>query len=54
MWTGIIVIGIVIGVFLVARVVMSGSLGRLRHGDKPGRGITDGYDRGPGDGGPGI
>jgi hypothetical protein len=35
MWTGIVVIGVVVGLFLLARLVMSGSLGRLRHGDKP-------------------
>ena len=32
MWTGIIVIVVVGGLFLVARVVMSGSIGRLRFG----------------------
>jgi hypothetical protein len=35
MWTGIVVIGVVVGLFLLARLVMSGSLGRLRYGDKP-------------------
>jgi hypothetical protein len=35
MWAGIIVIGVVIVLFLLARLVLSGSLGRLRHGDKP-------------------
>ena len=35
MWTGIIVIVAVIGLFLVARVVVSGGLGRLRFGDRP-------------------
>ena len=35
MWTGIIVIGIVILSLLLARLVLSGQLGRLRYGDKP-------------------
>ena len=35
MWAGIIVIGVAIGLFLVARVVMGGGLGRLRFGDRP-------------------
>ena len=34
MWTGVIVIGVVILSLLVARLVLSGSLGRLRYGDK--------------------
>jgi hypothetical protein len=51
MWTGIIVICVVIGLFLLARLVLSGSLGRLRFGDKPTDGHGDGY--GPNVGGPG-
>ena len=54
MWTGIIVIGVVIGLFLLARFVMSGQLGRLRFGDRPTDGHRDGYGpniNGP-DGGP--
>jgi len=43
MWTGIIVIGVVIGLLLLARVVMSGSLGRLRPGDRPPDKFRDGY-----------
>ena len=35
MWAGIIVMIVVLGLFLLATVVMSGSIGRLRHGDKP-------------------
>ena len=35
MWTGIIVIGVVLLSLLLARLVLSGQLGRLRHGDKP-------------------
>jgi hypothetical protein len=34
MWAGIIVIGVAIGLFLVARVVMGGGVGRLRFGDR--------------------
>jgi hypothetical protein len=55
MWTGIIVVGVAIGLFLLARVVMSGSLGRLRFGDKPADGHRDGYGpstTGDGPGGP--
>jgi hypothetical protein len=52
MWTGIIVIGVAIGLFMVARVVISGSFGRLRFGDKPTDGHRDGYgpNLGGGDG----
>ena len=50
MWTGIIVIVVVGGLFLVARVVMSGSIGRLRFGDKPADGHRDGYGPSPGSG----
>ena len=53
MWTGVIVIGLVIGLFLLARVVMSGSLGRLRFGDKPTDGHRDGYGPNTGGDGPG-
>ena len=53
MWTGIIVIGVAIGLFLLARVVMSGSLGRLRFGDKPTDGHRDGYGPSSGGDGPG-
>ena len=35
MWTGIIVIAVVLVLYVLARVVMSGSVGRLRPGDKP-------------------
>jgi hypothetical protein len=35
MWTGIIVTAVVLALYVSARVVMSGSVGRLRHGDRP-------------------
>ena len=55
MWTGIFVIGVVIGLFLLARLVLSGSLGRLRYGDKPTDGHRDGYGPNPeGPAGPGA
>ena len=52
MWTGIIGIGVAIGLFLLARAVMSGQLGRLRFGDKPTGGHRDSYgpNLGGGDG----
>jgi hypothetical protein len=47
MWAGIIVIGVVIALFLLARLVLSGSFGRLRTGDRPPEKFRDGYGGGP-------
>ena len=56
MWAGIIVIGVAIGLFLVARVVVGGGVGRLRFGDRPTDpgGDPTGRPSGGGDGPPGF
>jgi len=47
MWGGIVVIGVVIALFLLARLVMSGKVGHLRPGDHPPEKFRDGYGGGP-------
>lgn len=47
MWGGIVVIGVVIALFLVARLVNGGKVGRLRSGDRPPEKFRDGYGGGP-------